>query len=544
MRSLQASLVVLVLVVGGLAGCGGSGGGSSAPHAATRRVSPVHVVLSEAGEKPSSGAVGPAGGHVAAVAADGTRYDLAVPKGALASAVTIRVTPVGSIAGLPNDTKLAFAVDLAPHGLLFRHAAWLSVRPAAPVAVRAGLAIDDTNVASLAPIGHNAHGYFLAVAHFSGTGGVNLPGGFGPWPNLQPGGPIAGAIQNSAISAGGPITVPATFPPPPAPTPDPGTGTGSGSGLTGGSGASGSSSTSDPTLSQDLSQYLQQLADDQLTGGEGSDAERAALVQRIERVIDELAAQCVNGMDPTKIVDILGWQARGMLLGMDDDSAQSDRQSAIVAACTRFELVASGKLFFDAPPVFHIGDAIDATVPLELSGIAHEGSASAPIQPTGYDRGGELLDVFAQGLGMAAGVNVPNNLAHNDYVHCTTDPGTIRVDALAAGLYKTGGPKLSLSFATTRQSSVSCDANVGTFQMPPFVTMTDMLQGLGVSEATASGFLLTSFQRSGTAKPYAHEEIHKELSVGQGSLRTDWTFTINFAPGKLPPPVSGTSPAR
>ncbi len=273
------------------------------------------------------------------------------------------------------------------------------------------------------------------------------------------------------------------------------------------------------------------------------DGARAAIVKRIVNVIDGLAKECIGGQ-PGKIVDIMRWEARGMFLGMDDDEAQAARQDQIIKACTRFELVLNGKFFFDVPPVFHIGDELTVSVPLEFTGAAHEGDADAPIHPTGYDRGGELLDVFAQGVGMAAGVNVPNNYSKNNYVHCTTDPGRVKVSALATNMYKDNGPAIAVSFNTTRQTAVTCDAGVGTFNVPPFVTMTDELQGLGVSEATAEGFMLRTFTRTGAAKPYATHEIHKSLSQGPGKVSVDWTFKVNFAPGKLPPPASAAAPTQ
>jgi len=54
--------------------------------------------------------------------------------------------------------------------------------------------------------------------------------------------------------------------------------------------------------------------------------------------------------------------------------------------------------------------------------------------------------------------------------------------------------------------------------------------------------LLKSFKKTGKAVPYAKAEIHKELAQGAGKIATDWTFTINFAPGKLPPPEKPTTP--
>ncbi|HEV7524388.1 MAG TPA: hypothetical protein VGP92_05445, partial [Acidimicrobiia bacterium] len=497
-------------------------------------------------ERATARIVTKAGAKLQAVGADGTRFSLAIPKGALLSPLAIRITPVRRVVGLPTGTELAFALDLQPHGLVFSRAAWLTVQTKVAQDVKSGLAIDDAKVASLQPIGHNAHGYVIPVAHFSGTGGVRLPGGFGEWPNMQPGGASAGSLQNNAIGAGGPINLPPTFTPPepPATTPPPGGLGGDSAGDNGANTAPGEASNGgDPTLAGDISGYVQQQAEQQLNGNEGSDdGARAALVGRIVNVIDVLAKECVAG-NPAKIVDIMRWEARGMMLGMDDDEAQAARQDKIIQACTRFELVLTGKFFFDAPPVFHIGDAISLSVPLEFTGAAHEGEADTPIKPTGYDRGGELLDVFAQGIGAAAGINVPNDQTKNTYVHCTVAAGHIHVAALATNMYKDNGPVIALTFNTTRQSAVTCDGGVGTFEIPPFVTMTDELRGLGVAEATASGFLLKTFNR-GSGNPYATHEIHRQLAQAAGSVSVDWTFKVNFAPGKLPPPTpSGSGPS-
>ena len=537
---------LLIVLVAAAAGCGGSAGHTAnAPHGTSGKVAPVPVQLVESGEHTTARTVGAAGGVLTATGADGTHFSLSIPAHALVSPVGIRMTPVRSVSGFAAGTQLAFAVDFQPHGLVLDRAAWLTVQPAAGATVQAGLAVDDHDIASLQPIGHGAHGYVLPVAHFSGTGGVNLPGGFGWWGGHMPGGAGAGALQNNAIGDKGPIDLPGVFPPPSTGSGPPPAGLGndgdSGSGPNTAPTTPDNGPGSDPTLAQDIADYLQQQASAQLNGTDsGDDSARAGLVKRIVNVIDELARECVAG-DPSKIVDIIRWEARGQMLGIDDDRAQAARQDQIIAACTRFELVFTGKSYLDATSAIHIGDAITVTVPLEFNGVAHEGEATATVQPAGYDRGGEFLDVFAQGIGMAAGVDVPNNINQNDYVHCTTQPGTIHTSALVTNMYKDAGPAVALTFSTTSQSTVACDGGVGSFQVPPFVTMPDMLRGLGIAEATDSGLVMPKFTKTGGATPYATHTLHGEIAQGPGRFCTDWSFKINFAPGKLPPPAPAGS---
>ncbi|MCZ7528497.1 MAG: hypothetical protein M5U14_20265 [Acidimicrobiia bacterium] len=196
---------------------------------------------------------------------------------------------------------------------------------------------------------------------------------------------------------------------------------------------------------------------------------------------------------------------------------------------------------FDAPPVFHIGDSIELVVPLEYIGGWHEGSADGTVTPVGYDRGTEVLDVFAWGLGPLVGIDVPNDLTRNDYVHCSVAPGRGSVKVVAAGLFADDGPLVSVALATAAEAQVSCSDPVGTFGFPPFVTDVEELLETGIPEATDVGLFLQGWEHPGGGSPWATKEIHHQLSEEGVTLTIGWHFTIEHAPGELPPPRD-TSP--
>jgi hypothetical protein len=81
--------------------------------------------------------MGVAGGTLVATAADGRRYTLTVPPGALASATEITATPVVSMGSAPLAAGLKGAVRFGPSGLQFALEATLRIEGATPL--RAGL---------------------------------------------------------------------------------------------------------------------------------------------------------------------------------------------------------------------------------------------------------------------------------------------------------------------------------------------------------------------------------------------------------------------
>lgn len=81
-------------------------------------------------ERAVSARIGPEGGTLAVVGADGMRYELVVPKHAVIDPTTLTATPVQSIPGLPFDA-LGGAVDLQPAGAQFRAPVTLRITSAA-----------------------------------------------------------------------------------------------------------------------------------------------------------------------------------------------------------------------------------------------------------------------------------------------------------------------------------------------------------------------------------------------------------------------------
>ncbi len=125
-------------------------------------------------------ALGPAGGDVLARAADGTRFRLAVPPGALAEEVAITLTPVTAIGGLPLEGGLVAAVDLQPSGVVFALPATLYLMPAGgvPEGPVAGFGWSGAaNAFAVSPWWSDPQGRWLAlgVEHFSGYG-IGIPG--------------------------------------------------------------------------------------------------------------------------------------------------------------------------------------------------------------------------------------------------------------------------------------------------------------------------------------------------------------------------------
>ncbi len=107
-----------------------STGTVTAPSANPLSVTPIL----DAGRAVSS-AVTTTGGTITATAADGSVMTLVIPAGALVSTVTITVTPVSSIGGLPMDGGLVAGVEMEPSGLAFYKPVSLTIQPAASVPV-------------------------------------------------------------------------------------------------------------------------------------------------------------------------------------------------------------------------------------------------------------------------------------------------------------------------------------------------------------------------------------------------------------------------
>lgn len=109
-----------------------------------------------------------------ATGADGTRYTLEIPAGALLWEADIRLIPVAEIAGLPLSGGLIGAVQLEPEGLLFLEPATLSIETTSPVdpAELAAFGLAGEGSAELYGFPAEVEGSLIRISltHFSGYG--------------------------------------------------------------------------------------------------------------------------------------------------------------------------------------------------------------------------------------------------------------------------------------------------------------------------------------------------------------------------------------
>jgi hypothetical protein len=116
--------------------------------------------------------IGPSGGEITATGADGTRYTLKVPAGALAEAEQISVTPVKRFGGLPFGGA-ALGAELTPNGLTFATPATLTIksrRPLSKALIGFAYANSSRVLEAQAPSG-SRRSRVLQIEHFS-TGAV------------------------------------------------------------------------------------------------------------------------------------------------------------------------------------------------------------------------------------------------------------------------------------------------------------------------------------------------------------------------------------
>lgn len=173
-------------------------------------------------------------------------------------------------------------------------------------------------------------------------------------------------------------------------------------------------------------------------------------------------------------------------------------------------------------------------VPLRMAGAGYEGTADAPVKPKGYERGGELVDLLAQGLGAFVGVDVPNDITKNDYATCTVSPPQGQITAVATGLLTDGGPSVVVSPGVLQPATVTCTAPPVTFPVEPFIADLEFMMEAGVPGASPDGLTLQEWERPEGGKPVATKEIHVERSEAGATVKISWHFTIEHTPGPRP----------
>jgi len=143
------------------------------PALAPRRLSASPTGVSDVlpASRAQSQSITPAqGGSVEATGADGSRFVLTIPAGALPHPQTITLVPVISAGGLPFSGGLAAGVDMRPEGLRLVTPATLTITPARAVPVRDQIAFStrgDGAELHMVPLPRDPARIEIQVMHFS-----------------------------------------------------------------------------------------------------------------------------------------------------------------------------------------------------------------------------------------------------------------------------------------------------------------------------------------------------------------------------------------
>ena len=174
-----------ILAAAALAGCAERG--SSTVVAKTgvewldRDNTPVNVRLTFDSASAASAVIGEEGGVISTSGADGSYFELQVPKGALHRRETITMIPVSRVDGLPLEQGGAVAtVQLEPEGLRFDRPVKLTIEPVTPVPVeeQVGFAyITHGTDTHLYPATGDSLAMEMHLLHFSGYGFGKAPPG-------------------------------------------------------------------------------------------------------------------------------------------------------------------------------------------------------------------------------------------------------------------------------------------------------------------------------------------------------------------------------
>jgi len=140
----------------------------------TREANPLNVKVTADSDLAASAMISTAGGSLSAQAADGTQFTLTFPEGALQSDVTITLTPLSGIEGLPFSGGLVGGVQMAPEGLRLFQPATLTIESPNTVAAQGFETVafgyhEDGQGVYLNPSTVEGNILTLEVWHFSGA---------------------------------------------------------------------------------------------------------------------------------------------------------------------------------------------------------------------------------------------------------------------------------------------------------------------------------------------------------------------------------------
>jgi hypothetical protein len=168
-----------LLLTLGLSACAlpGLGGGSSGGQTKYAAPDPIDIKVQTDDKLASSAVISSAGGSVSALGADGTKFTLTLPKGAVQGSEKITLIPVSAADGLPFSGGLAGAVQMAPEGLRLLAPAVLRIESPKVVAAKGfetvAFAYHENGKGMYLNPGEVKDGALsIEIWHFSGGGGA------------------------------------------------------------------------------------------------------------------------------------------------------------------------------------------------------------------------------------------------------------------------------------------------------------------------------------------------------------------------------------
>jgi hypothetical protein len=168
-------LIVSALALG-LFACRLAGAGSTVPdvsQAIDESTKPVSLEIGLDQPHAASAVITTQGGKLEATGADGSRFTLEVPSGALIQDTEITMIPIASMTGLPLNGGLGAAVQLEPSGLTFYDFVTLTVDPAQEIPLKEQVPIGyngEDHALTLPFMALDSKAIQLKLLHFSGAG--------------------------------------------------------------------------------------------------------------------------------------------------------------------------------------------------------------------------------------------------------------------------------------------------------------------------------------------------------------------------------------
>jgi hypothetical protein len=170
-RLLSLSVFILILLA-----CRLVGGGSSVPDTGQAVASSTEPISLEVGldqGHAASAFIGTQGGSLTTTGADGSRFTLEIPPGALIQDTGITMIPITSMTGLPLSGGMGAAVQLEPSGLAFYDFVTLTVDPAQEIALEEQIPIGysgEDHALTIPFVAPGSQAFQLKLLHFSGAG--------------------------------------------------------------------------------------------------------------------------------------------------------------------------------------------------------------------------------------------------------------------------------------------------------------------------------------------------------------------------------------